>query len=71
LSFSLPGIVQPPQSRRVALSQSLFELGVTAQFDPLVEAQKNLNEAIELYIESFGLENLPDISGASYWTGQP
>ena len=31
------------------------ELGVTSQGESLVEAQKNLKEAIELYIESFGL----------------
>jgi predicted RNase H-like HicB family nuclease len=31
------------------------ELGVTSQGESLVDAQKNLKEAIELYIESFGL----------------
>ena len=44
------------------------ELGVTSQGEPLAEAQKNLKEAIELYIESFGLEDLPDVSANSYWT---
>jgi predicted RNase H-like HicB family nuclease len=44
------------------------ELGVTSQGESLVEAQKNLKEAIELYIESFGLEELPDMSVAPYWT---
>jgi len=29
------------------------ELGVTSQGESLVEAHKNLKEAIELYIESF------------------
>jgi predicted RNase H-like HicB family nuclease len=44
------------------------ELGVTSQGESLVEAQKNLKEAIELYIESFGLEDLPGVSVNSYWT---
>ena len=44
------------------------ELGVTSQGESLVEAQKNLKEAIELYIESFGLEDLPEVSVNSYWT---
>jgi len=44
------------------------ELGVTSQGESLAEAQKNLKEAIELYIESFGLEDLPEVSGNSYWT---
>jgi predicted RNase H-like HicB family nuclease len=37
------------------------ELGVTSQGESLVVAQKNLKEAIELYIESFGLEDLPGV----------
>jgi predicted RNase H-like HicB family nuclease len=36
------------------------ELGVTSQGESLVEAQQNLKEVIELYIESFGLEDLPN-----------
>ncbi|MEA1998626.1 MAG: type II toxin-antitoxin system HicB family antitoxin [Euryarchaeota archaeon] len=44
------------------------ELGVTSQGESLVEAQKNLKEAIELYIESFGLEDLPRVSVNPYWT---
>lgn len=34
------------------------ELGVTSQGESLLEAQKKLKEAIELYIESFCIENL-------------
>lgn len=34
------------------------ELGVTSQGETLEEAQANIKEAIELYIESFG-EDLP------------
>ena len=44
------------------------ELGVTSQGESLAEAQKNLKEAIGLYIESFGLEDLPEVSVNSYWT---
>jgi predicted RNase H-like HicB family nuclease len=36
------------------------ELGVTSQGESLMEAQQNLKEAIELYIESFGLDDLPN-----------
>jgi len=41
---------------------------VTSQGESLAEAQKNLKEAIELYIESFGLEELPRVSVNPYWT---
>ena len=34
-------------------------LGVTSQGVTLEEAQANIKEAIELYIESFGTEDLP------------
>lgn len=34
-------------------------LGVTSQGATLDEAQANIKEAIELYIESFGAENMP------------
>lgn len=35
------------------------ELGVTSQGRTVEEAQTNIKEAIELYIESFGLKDLP------------
>jgi predicted RNase H-like HicB family nuclease len=44
------------------------ELDVTSQGESLVEAQENIREAIELYIESFGLEDLPEVSVSPYWT---
>ncbi len=44
------------------------EPGVTSQGESLVEAERNLKGAIELYIESFGLEDLPEVSGNHYWT---
>ena len=44
------------------------ELDVTSQGESLAEAQQNLKEAIELYIESFGLEELPRVSVSPFWT---
>lgn len=35
------------------------ELGVTSQGVTLEEAQANIKEAIELYLESFGIEDMP------------
>ncbi len=35
------------------------ELNITSQGGSLEEAEKNIKEAIELYIESFGVEDLP------------
>jgi len=36
------------------------ELGVVSQGKTIEEAQVNLKEAVELYIESFGHEELPE-----------
>ncbi len=44
------------------------ELGVTSQGESLEDAQANIKEAIELYIESFGTENLPSETSRPYWT---
>lgn len=44
------------------------ELGVTSQGESLEDAQANIKEAIELYIESFGTENLASESSRPYWT---
>ncbi len=43
-------------------------LGVTSQGQTLEEAQVNIKEAIYLYIESFGIEDLPDEASAPFWT---
>lgn len=45
-----------------------LELGVTSQGKSLEDAQANIKEAIELYIESFGIENLPSETSRPYWT---
>lgn len=39
------------------------ELGVVSQGKTIEEAQANLKEAVELYLESFGLDDLPESSG--------
>ena len=40
-----------------------IELGVVSQGKTIEEAQANLKEAVELYIESFGVEELPESLG--------
>ena len=40
-----------------------IELGVVSQGTTVEEAQANLKEAVDLYIESFGDEDLPEDSG--------
>lgn len=39
------------------------ELGVVSQGKTIEEAQANLKEAVELYLESFGAEDLPESIG--------
>ncbi len=39
------------------------ELGVVSQGKTIEEAQTNLREAVELYLESFGTDDLPEKSG--------
>jgi len=38
------------------------ELGVTSQGKTIAEAEAGIKEAIELYIESFGLNDIPETS---------
>ena len=44
------------------------ELNVTSQGETLEGAEKNIKEAIELYIESFGTEDLPQKTSKPYLT---
>ncbi|MDQ1251184.1 MAG: hypothetical protein QG646_253 [Euryarchaeota archaeon] len=44
------------------------ELNVTSQGETLEEAEKNVKEAIELYIESFGAEDLSQQVSKPYLT---
>lgn len=39
------------------------ELGVVSQGKTIEEAQVNLKEAVELYLESFGSDDLPESVG--------
>lgn len=39
------------------------ELGVVSQGKTIEEAQANLKEAVELYLDSFGVEDLPESLG--------
>jgi predicted RNase H-like HicB family nuclease len=40
-----------------------IELGVVSQGKTIEEAQANLKEAADLYVESFGVEDLPQSTG--------
>ena len=40
-----------------------IELGVVSQGNTIEEARHNLQEAVELYIESFGVDDLPQSTG--------
>jgi len=40
-----------------------MDLGVVSQGKTIAEAQANLKEAVELYVESFGVEDLPENLG--------
>ena len=44
------------------------ELDVTSQGETLEQAQRNIKEAIELYLESFGVEDLPSETSKPFWT---
>jgi predicted RNase H-like HicB family nuclease len=43
------------------------ELGVVSQGKTIPEAQANLREAVELYVESFGVEDLPENLGEIFF----
>lgn len=40
-----------------------IELGVVSQGKTIEEAQANLKEAVELYLESFGADDVPESTG--------
>jgi predicted RNase H-like HicB family nuclease len=40
-----------------------LELGVVSQGETIEAAQANLREAVELFLESFGEEDLPETTG--------
>jgi predicted RNase H-like HicB family nuclease len=44
------------------------ELGVTSQGSDVESARSNLREAIELYLETWGVPELPPASQQTFWT---
>jgi predicted RNase H-like HicB family nuclease len=44
------------------------ELDVTSQGKTIEKAKENLREAVELYVESFGLEDIPKTKSEPIWT---
>ncbi len=56
MSYKFSAIITKEEDWFVARS---IEIGVTSQGKTFEEARKNLQEAIELYIESFGTEDMP------------
>ena len=44
------------------------ELDVTSQGKTIEKAKENLREAVELYIQSFGLDDMPKSKSEPIWT---
>ncbi|OGF66574.1 MAG: hypothetical protein A2Y62_01020 [Candidatus Fischerbacteria bacterium RBG_13_37_8] len=60
MSFKFTAIITKEKKWYVA---HCIELGVVSQGKSIEEAQANLKEAVELYIESFGKDDLPESMG--------
>ena len=60
MSIKFTAIITKEQNWYVA---HCIELGVVSQGKTIEEAKANLKEAVELYIESFGTEDLPESKG--------
>lgn len=56
-SFRFTAVITKEENWYVALC---IELGVASQGKTIEDAKKNLKEAVELYIESFGTDDLPE-----------
>ncbi len=57
MSHRFTAVISKEEKLYVALC---VELGVVSQGQTIEEAKKNLKEAVELYIESFGIDDLPE-----------
>ena len=57
MSHRFTAVISKEEKWYVALC---VELGVVSQGQTIEEAKKNLKEAVELYIESFGIDDLPE-----------
>lgn len=60
MSIKFTAIITKEQNWYVAYC---LELGVVSQGKTIEEAKASLKEAVELYIESFGTEDLPESKG--------
>lgn len=60
ISYRFTAVITKEGTWYVALC---VELGVVSQGKNIEEAQANLKEAVELYIESFGTDDLPENKG--------
>jgi len=60
MSRKFTGVITREENWYVA---HCVELGVVSQGRTIEEAQANLKEAVELYLESFGTEDLPESAG--------
>ena len=57
MSHRFTAVISKEEKWYVALC---VELGVVSQGQTIEEAKINLKEAVELYIESFGIDDLPE-----------
>ncbi len=57
MSHRFNAVITKEENWYVALC---IELGVASQGKTVEDAKKNLKEAVELYIESFGTDDLPE-----------
>ena len=57
MSHRFNAVITKEENWYVALC---IELGVVSQGQTIEDAKKNLKEAVELYIESFGTDDLPE-----------
>ncbi|MBU1186687.1 MAG: type II toxin-antitoxin system HicB family antitoxin [Acidobacteria bacterium] len=60
MSLKFTAVITKEDKWYVALC---VELGVVSQGKTIEEAKMNLQEAVELYIESFGTDDLPESNG--------
>lgn len=60
MSLKFTAVITKEENWYVALC---VELGVVSQGKTIEEAKANLKEAVELYIESFGTDDLPESKG--------
>jgi len=57
MSHRFNAVITKEENWYVALC---IELGIASQGQTIEDAKKNLKEAVELYIESFGTDDLPE-----------